>query len=336
MAPRVTDELSIPIEATDFPASSGLNGVNQLDVRWGDLIHASITVGKSKSDWFRFGSHSHAEILHRVAMLDAYYDIDKSKRLTTTPAHRHLDPTEKAVTSFYLGMALAKLYADKSLGIPWMMHIGRYGATWAVNYGASTSRPDLFGCNASGEWAVAEAKGRERVTTKLVTKMRKQKSAVASIQGVAPSYSYGSATKFPGAQLALRVVDPPVSHQAQEIPIDAGAWLLDYYGPIVDLLEDGNARFDGDAFIGVLPGAEFEIEVPGTIVEVVRSFRGFDLPRPGPRAAEEALAEEARRPLADQTQDDLRNVVTSIVEAARVFREFGAMGDGLVIGPRFS
>jgi hypothetical protein len=290
MAPRSSDRLTVPFEASDFPKGSPLNGLLALDVRWDDLLWATITVGKAQPDLMRFGRYSFAEILHRVASLHAYYDIDRSNRLTLSPALKYLDSTEKGVVSFYTGMAMAKLYADKVLGIPWMMHISRYEADWAVRYGANTNRPDLFGCNDLGEWAVCEAKGRSRVTNQLVTKMQQQKSAVASIQRVAPTYRYGSATRFEGGRLALRVVDPPQLRRAQDVPIDAAAWLLDYYRPIVDLLDQIDAHHEGEAIIGTLPGADIEIGVSGTIAEEVRGSRERPLQRPGPRAAQLARA----------------------------------------------
>ena len=199
--PLWSDKLTVPFEASDFPTGSPLNGWHALHLRWDDLLWASITVGKAQPDLMRFGRYSFAEMLHRVACFHAYYDIDKSNRLTLSPAYKNLDSTEKGVVSYYTGMAMAKLYADKVLNIPWMMHISRYEVDWAVSYGANTNRPDLFGCNDLGEWAVAEAKGRSRVTNRLVSKMQKQKSAVASIRGVTPSYRYGAATRFEGGRL---------------------------------------------------------------------------------------------------------------------------------------
>jgi hypothetical protein len=336
MAPHSADRLIVPIQASDFAPGSSQNGSHLLDVSWEDLLWASITVGKSQRDVMRFGRYSFAEILHRVACLHAFYDIDPSNRLVLSPAFKNLDPTEKAVVSFYTGMALAKLYADKVLGIPWMMHISRYGATWAVRYGANTNRPDLFGCNDQGEWAVAEAKGRTRVTSRLVTKMQQQKSAVASIQRVMPSYRYGSATRFEWGRLALRVVDPPRRRRAQDVPIDPAAWLLDYYRPIVDFLDETATRQEDEALLGTLPGTDIEIGVSAETADLVRQTRERPLPRPGPRAVDPEDAGTERRPLSEQTDDEqLRSVVTRLTGSARNLapRE-GALDDGVIVRSR--
>jgi hypothetical protein len=336
MSPRSSDQLSVPFEASDFPKGSPLNGWDTLSVRWDELLWVSITVGKAQRDLMRFGRYSFAEILHRVACLHAYYDIDKSHRLTPSPAFKTLDSTEKGVVSYYTGMAMAKLYADKVLGIPWMMHISRYEVDWAVSYGANTNRPDLFGCNERGEWAVAEAKGRSRATNKLVTKMQEQKSAVASIQRVAPTYRYGSATKFEGGRLALRVVDPPRRRRAQDVPIDPAAWLLDYYRPIVDLLDQTDAHHEGEAIVGTLPGTDIELGVSGTIAEVVRGSSERPIQRPGPRAAQVEDRGEERRSLGEQTEDEeLRVVVERLTSSAREVAPLeGATNDGLIVRSR--
>lgn len=337
MVPPSSDRLVVPVHASDFPSGSPLNGSHVLTLRWDEVLWASITVGKAQRDLMRYGRYSYAEMLYRVACLHAYYDIDHSKRLTLSPAFVNLDPTEKGVVSFYAGMAMAKVYADKVLNIPWMMHISRYEATWAVRYGANMNRPDLFGCNALGEWAVAEAKGRVRVTTKLVNKMQQQKSAVASVQGVVPAYRYGSATRFEGGRLALRVVDPPRRGRAQDVPIDSAAWLLDYYRPVVDLLEQTNQRYEeGEAIIGTLPGTDIEVGVSGTIADVVRGARDRPLNRPEPRSVPVGEQGAGRRPLEEQTEEgDLRVVVERLTTAAReVVPLDGAANDGLIVRSR--
>ncbi len=101
MAPRGTDLIVVPFEASDFPAASSLNGSHTLRVRWDDLLWASITVGKSRPDVLRHGRYSFAEILHRVSCLYAYYDIGSSTRLLLSPAFKDLDYTEKGLVSFH-------------------------------------------------------------------------------------------------------------------------------------------------------------------------------------------------------------------------------------------
>lgn len=305
----------ISYEATDFPNASGLNGDGGLHSTWDDMLWATMTVGKARRDVLRHGRFSTADLVHRVACMHAFFDI-RGGRMVRSEAFKTLDPSEKAIASFYLGMAMAKVYADRVLGIPWLMHISRYESAWSVKYGASTKRPDLFGCNAAGDWAVAEAKGRDRVTQALVAKMQAQKSSVATINGAAPAHRYGAATRFPEGRLALRIVDPPARRDAQEVPIDPAAWLIDYYAPIVDLIAEGDRQVEGRYIIGFIPTSDVEVGVSEEVVNWVNESRERQFERPAPRRAQTSFESmETGRRLASQARLDDAPLVERIAES---------------------
>lgn len=335
MLPGRADVLSIPYEATDFPPTSRLNGKKKLGVGWNELLWASITVGKAQQDIFRFGTYSFAELVHRVACFHAYYRVENG-RLELSSAFADLDPTEKGIVSFYTGMAMVKLYAANVLRVPWLMHISRYAAPWAVRYAARADRPDLFGPDVAGRWVVAEAKGRSRVTSRLVAKMKHQKSAVATINGTPPAYRFGSATRIEARRLSLRVVDPPARRRAEDLSLDAGAWLIDYYRPIVDLIEQAETRRDEDFIFGQLPGSDIEIGVAQDTMQVISDWRERQFERPGPqirRRADIGLA--AERPLAAQTGTNNRDVVERLAAGALRGREVRqGFADGLIVRAR--
>ena len=338
--PQLSAVVSIPYLASDFPVGSRLNGSARLRVTWRDLLLAAITVGKASLDVLQFGRYSIAEVLHRVACFEAYFDI-KGSRLVHSPAHATLDPTEKALVSYYLGMVSAKIYADKVLGIPWMMHISRYESKWSVRYGSNPAWPDLFGCNASGDWIVAEAKGRSRVTTQLISKMQAQKSAVASINGFAPAHRIGVASRFSAKRLDLRVVDPPARQGAQEVSIDPALWLIDYYRPLVDLIDSSGDRREAGAVVGLLPGTNLELSIPSPIADLVRESNDRGAKRrsgPAPRRSGTEQHSAGRLRLADQAGDpDLRSVVERLTAATVERREMSSgrvTDDGLTLDRR--
>lgn len=111
------DSVRVPYEATDFPMMAGLNGKNVLTVNWNEILWAAITVGKARRDLLRFGNYSIAEAVHRVACLDAYFLVEDGQ-LTLSPAFKDLDPTEKGIVSYYSGMTMAKLFAERSWAFP--------------------------------------------------------------------------------------------------------------------------------------------------------------------------------------------------------------------------
>ena len=332
MLPYSHGKLWISYEATDFLPVSGLNGNGSLGPTWDEVLWATMTVGKVPRDLLRHGRYSFADLHHRVSCMSAYFGVDGTNRIVRSPAFATLDPSEKGIASFYLGMAMAKLYADKVLGIPWLMHISRYEANWAVKYGASAKRPDLFGCNAAGEWAVAEAKGRTRVTSALLKQMKAQKSSVATINGAAPTYVYGSATRFEAGQLTLRVVDPPPRRNAQEVPIDPAAWLTDYWTPIVDLVADTDRHVEGPYVVGVLPNTDIEVGVTEEIIDWVADSRQRLFQRPAPRRADSRREDIPGRRLAGQTRPDDREAVERIIQSVSTDSDVpGRFRDGLVV-----
>ena len=325
-------KLRIPYETTDFPPGSGLNGHGSLNPTWDEVLWATTTVGKAQRDVLRHGRYSSADLVNRIACMYAYFDIDGTGRMVRSPAFATLDPSEKGIASFYLGMAMAKLFADKVLGIPWLMHISRYEARWAVRYGASGKRPDLFGCNSAGDWAVAEAKGRTRVTGALLRQMKAQKSNVATINGAMPAHRYGSATRFEAGQLALRVVDPPPRRDAEEVPIDPAAWLTDYYTPIVDLIADADRHVEGLYLFGVIPNTGVEVGVTEEIAEWVGYSRQRSFERPAPRRAAAARQDVLGRRLAEQAGLADRPMVERIAGSVAAGSNIpGAFRDGLVV-----
>lgn len=330
-------KLRISYEATDFPVHSGLNGHDGLNLTWDEVIWATMTVGKARRDVLRHGRYSSADFVHRIACMYAYFDINGGC-MVRSPAFKTLDPSEKGIASFYLGMAMAKLYADKVLGIPWLMHISRYEAAWAVKYGASAKRPDLFGCNATGDWVVAEAKGRDRVTGALVAKMQEQKCSVATINGAAPTHRYGAATRFPEGRLALRIVDPPSRRDAQEVPIDPAAWLVDYYTPIIDLIAEGDRQIEGPYLVGFIPNSDIEVGVSEEVVGWVDESRHRSFERPAPRRPPAALDDGEtvpRRGLAAQARADDAPFVERIAGGVMVENDVpDVFRDGLIVRSR--
>lgn len=269
-----SDNVLIPCDVSGFPHQSGLNGQVDLSATWNEVLTAAVTVGKWRQDFMNRGRFSVFELIHRLSAIEAYFDLDQG-RLTLSTAHDDLDPTEKGVVAYYLGMTLAKLYASKMLGVPWLMHLSRYAPVWSVTYGAGSRRPDLFGVDATGQWVVAEAKGRQRVTQKLIQEMKAQARSVAAIDGVAPKYSYGSATRFQEGKASLRVVDPPAEPSGVDVPLKRGVWLLHYYGRLVSLMDRVDSWEEGDLVVAELPDLAVEVVMPSALVMQWREFNEF-------------------------------------------------------------
>jgi hypothetical protein len=141
----------IPYRATNFSgAFAQLNGNAQINVPWAQLVWAAITAGKAAGDEYAYGIYSALERLHRASMMRAYLLEAISGRLLQTIPYETSDPSEKTSISFYLGMTLAKLFAELLFDVPRMLHVAVYGQNYQIATGQGASRPDLIGLSANG------------------------------------------------------------------------------------------------------------------------------------------------------------------------------------------
>ena len=65
--------------------------------------------------------------------------------------------------SYFLGMAVCMLFADRILDTPWLLHLDVFKDQLDSKVVGGRSRPDLVGLKHSGEWQAFECKGRSSV-----------------------------------------------------------------------------------------------------------------------------------------------------------------------------
>lgn len=188
----------IPYRATNFTgAFEYLNGEDEIPVTWAQLVWAAITVGKAAGDEYAYGIYSALERLHRASMIRAYlYEGSLGVLLRSMP-YSASDPSEKTSISFYLGMTLAKLFADVLFDVPRMLHFAVYGENYEIAAGEGESRPDLIGLSATGDWFVFEAKGRSNgFDGGALQTAKNQAEQIQLIDNVAPVCSIASQSYF--------------------------------------------------------------------------------------------------------------------------------------------
>lgn len=233
----------------DFPPNLGpsLSRPNTLDCSWSDLVWSTITVGRQ--NWphvIRQGMYSYFEIVYRSAMLFAnlrgtlpqpikFLDLDIY--LTQSPAYQDLDPSEKSAVSYFLGLIMSKLFAEKLLGISWVLHLDTYKQKLSPEI-LGKSRPDLVGLDKKSNWIVIEAKGRSKeLDKKAVLKGKKQAQALTKIAGRKPTLYVGLSSYFSN-NLEVFLQDPPLLEGENDYNLDISInrYLFDYYEPLIDFL----------------------------------------------------------------------------------------------------
>lgn len=290
--------LKIDYESRGFgPGVSIPDGSGELDTSWNELLRAALTVGRPNRQYvFRHGTPSLYEALFRLSLVRMALEQTgpRGRRLHRTQAARTLDPSEKGAVNYFLGLAVAKLFAEKLLSAPWMLHLDVFRPQLNPVL-RGRSRPDLLGQTTGGDWISLECKGRiSKPSDRAKQSAKEQAERVTSVNGALPALSVGAITYFARDTLRFYWEDPEPNRKAKkpiEIEVEEDVWRA-YYNPIIDFLRSDlmalpqmrdNAslvRFESaDISIGVFPPVLDAIM--GSRWEEVRQPREINDPRYG-------------------------------------------------------
>jgi len=246
-ADEMTRRLAVTYTSAKFPSSYGV-GSGALSFSWGDLLWAAITIGRPNTAYvFQHGDASIHEALFRLSLVRmALKQIPFSNRLHRTDAFRALDPSEKGAVSYFLGMAVCKLFARRLLSTPWLLHLDVFRNQYNA-YNLGRSRPDLIGQDTNGAWHAFETKGRSSVpSSEDKTKAKAQAQRLISVDGSACSLHVGSFAFFRQDELEFYWRDPepeePERLEPIEISVTHHDW-ADYYAPALALASEPGSDF---------------------------------------------------------------------------------------------
>ena len=174
------------------------DGPSTLDVSWDDIFWAALTYGRPSI--YHYVRHGWEEALLRIHLVRMAIERNGSTgRLHRTEAYKMMDPTEKGMVSYFLGMTVCKLFAWRHLGAPWLLHLDAFRDELDITVAqlSGRTRPDLIAKNRSGEWIAFECKGRSSNPTKREKADAKQQARnVLSVEGSNLSLSIAAITYF--------------------------------------------------------------------------------------------------------------------------------------------
>lgn len=237
--------LRIDYRSRAFPSSYGFRS-GTLSSSWDEVLWAAITLGRpSTYHVFRHGEASFHEAIFRLALIRMAVEQDWNGYLHRTDLFAWLDPTEKGMVSYFLGMTLCKVFASRLLLTHWLLHLDVFRpALNPVILGRS--RPDLVGEDISGNWNAFESKGRSSVPSSAdKAKAKAQAQRLVSVNGRNCSLHVGSFAFFRSDVLEFYWRDPePGSRDAIDVPRPETEWRY-YYEPALSLASDTDFRADG-------------------------------------------------------------------------------------------
>lgn len=275
----------IRLNAAGFPPATVPNGRSDLVCTWSDLVWAAITVGKRELfHVVRYGQYSFFEIVFRAAILFANLKARDNQYIERSQVYDGQDPSEKAATSYFLGLASAKLVAARYLGVPWLMHLDVYRHRVAAVL-TGRSRPDLIGQNVNGDWVVIESKGRTGdFDIDAMNAAKRQASQITTMSGAVPYLYSAVQAHFSSGILNIDWHDPSRDEeQRADIDISKEDLQAAYYRPFERMLEE---RPDSVRTLRVAEREFRAIELPDADITV-----GVD-----PAVIARARAEGWRRP----------------------------------------
>ena len=138
------------------------SGNRQTD--WDDLLWAALTVSRpDAAHVFRHGQAFYYEALFRLSLIRITFEQRPNGRsLCRTKASRSLDPTEKGAVSYFVAMAVCKLFANLLVDTTWVLHLALFRHQLIPTLLSGRSRPDLLGEDHNEAWHAFECKGRSR------------------------------------------------------------------------------------------------------------------------------------------------------------------------------
>jgi hypothetical protein len=194
-----------------------------------------------------------------------------SNTLTRSSAYDGLDPSEKSAISYFMGMTLAKLFADKLLDVPWLMHLDVYRAELQPTAIRGRSRPDLVGQNSTGEWIAIESKGRTNEYDRIALERAKgQVENLSGIQGVAPALRVAMLAYFDDGILECAIDDPDKkktkAREEVDLPLTKERLLEGYYRPFREWLREApNTRTEEigtrQYIVGYMPEVDISVGI---------------------------------------------------------------------------
>lgn len=256
-----------------------VNGADTLSVNWDDLLWAAVTVGRPNRHFvFQHGQASLYEALFRVSAVRMSLEqiSPSARRLRRTNAAKSLDPSEKGAVNYFLGLALCKLFADKKLNAPWLLHLDVFRSSLNPRLLSGRSRPDLVGLTMAGQWVALESKGRVNPpTADDKAKAKQQAERIVSVRGTPVAYRIGGFAYFKSDVLRffwrdpqLEDVEPP---DAVRLDITEDDVWKAYYRPILAVIGSDKATLVERENIAIpIKEADLKIRVFPEVMRLLR------------------------------------------------------------------
>ena len=220
---------------------AAFSGARLISFSWEELCRAAITVGRrSWADVLQFGTYSVLETIWRLTIVWANLKEEANSRIGRSNAFLGLDPSEKGAVSYFLGLAIAKLLAERLFGVAWLLHFDLYRQYLNPTLGPFGNKPDFVGLDATRHWVVIETKGRTNAAgQQLANAAKRQTRSLRQVGGEFPTLRAAIVVDFAYGPLRAFVQDPEeFDPDAPDITVEARELVRAYYRPLIRLIQN--------------------------------------------------------------------------------------------------
>ena len=235
---------------------ASVNGARLRNYRHRSILRAFMTVGMQRfSDVWAQGWRGWS--YHFGMGVSALSLLERSARgLVLSSQHVSLDMSEKGASSYWYGMAFAKLAAESELDIPWLCHVDLLKDRGVLQTTAqSKSRGDLAGLDRHGLWHVVEAKGRSNsYPDSEVIDAKQQASRITTVAGQPPSTTSACITSLFTTPISVLLDDPPAGNNPknEKWGVNQDGFLRLYYESLIKFIRRSpfkEMRFAGRSYV---------------------------------------------------------------------------------------
>ena len=245
------NDICIEYTSHNFP-NSNIRPWGVLQTSWNQILWAAITIGRpNTAHVFQHGKSSYYEAVFRLSLVRmALAHGGSNGPVRRTDAFRFLDPTEKGAVSYFLGMAICKLFASRLLNTPWLLHLDVFRNQLNPVALGGRSRPDLIGQDHIGAWHAFESKGRSSVpNSDDKNKAKIQAQRLVFVNSKRCSLNIGAISYFKNDKLEFYWCDPepeePEKLEPIMVHVPEEAWST-YYEPALSLAGESTSHRSTD------------------------------------------------------------------------------------------
>jgi hypothetical protein len=250
-------------------------------------MRAIFTLGAETRLDYLFGGWRGLSLRSFISLLAISLVQSNNGMLSISEIYRNHEMSGKGTFSYWLGMAFAKLAAERLMDVRWLLHVDKL-IERNIIYTTSTTgrRGDLAGRDGSGAWHVIEAKGRSSgVDHNVALRDAKYQAGLIRISGVGfPVTSSGCLARLDLLPITL-FIDDPRNHEDEPVQweTDDDNFYEAYYSPFLELLDEHYTETVGIA------GVEFDmfpLESEGTNLLIGLAKEVRQNPKYAPRVFE--------------------------------------------------